>query len=67
MKRRQFLALVGGVTASPFAARAQTPSKPLRIGMVHPASPNGVPPKYVEFIDRLPELGYVEGDTLAVE
>ena len=32
-----------------------------------PVSPKGVPPNYVEFIDRLRELGYVEGDTLAVE
>ncbi len=47
--------------------RAQTTPKPLRVGFVHPVSPKGVPPNYVEFIGRLRELGYVEGDTLAVE
>ena len=46
---------------------AQTTPKPLRVGFVHPVSPKGVPPNYVEFIGRLRELGYVEGDTLAVE
>jgi putative tryptophan/tyrosine transport system substrate-binding protein len=68
--RREFIALLGGtasVVAAPQSARSQTPQKPLRIGMVHPVSPKGVPPNYVEFIDRLRELGYVEGDTLAVE
>ncbi len=71
MRRREFITLGGALGAStiarPFAARAQAPTKPLRIGMVHPVSPKGVPPNYVEFIDRLRELGYVEGDTLAVE
>ena len=40
--------------------------KPLRVGMVHPVSPKGVPPSYVAFFGWLRELGYVEGDTLAV-
>jgi putative ABC transport system substrate-binding protein len=34
---------------------------------VHPVSPKGVPPNYIAFVGRLRELGYVEGDTLAME
>ena len=70
MKRRDFITLLGGATiALPRAARAQQPTipRPLRVGMVHPVSPKGVPPSYVAFFSRLRELGYVEGDTLAIE
>ena len=70
MKRREFITLLGGATiALPRAARAQQPTipRPLRIGMVHPVSPKGVPPSYVAFFNRLRELGYVEGDALAIE
>ena len=69
MKRREFITLLGGAIALPRAARAQQPTipRPLRIGMVHPVSPKGVPPSYVAFFSRLRELGYVEGDTLAIE
>ena len=31
------------------------------------SSPKSIPPSYIEFIKRLGELGYVEGDTLIVE
>ena len=68
--RRQFVSTLGGAAVCAIGAthtRAQTTPKPLRVGFVHPVSPKGVPPNYVEFIGRLRELGYVEGDTLAVE
>jgi len=69
MRRRTFLGVLGAAATWPVAARAQQPptSKPLRIGFVHPVSPKGVPPNYVSFVDRLRDLGYVEGDNLAVE
>ena len=71
MRRREFISILGGTAATwPLAARAQQPSNPaatLRFGFVHPVSPKGIPPSYVEFIKRLGELGYVEGDTLTVE
>lgn len=34
---------------------------------MHPVSPKGVPPLYVAFVQRLQELGHIEGDTLAIE
>jgi putative ABC transport system substrate-binding protein len=70
MRRRDFLGGLGGAAmALPRPARAQQPTtpKPLRVGFVHPVSPKNVPPNYVAFVGRLRELGYVEGDTLAVE
>jgi putative ABC transport system substrate-binding protein len=54
------------VTDARRSARAQAAPK-LRFGMVHPVSPKGVPPSYIAFVGRLRELGYIEGDTLAVE
>jgi putative ABC transport system substrate-binding protein len=72
MQRRQFITLISGAAAAtwPLAARAQQPSNPapiLRLGFVHPVSPKGIPPSYIEFIKRLGELGYVEGVTLIFE
>lgn len=69
--RRQFISTLGGaavcVVGATRWARAQTPPKPLRVGFVHPVSPRDVPPNYVAFVRRMRELGYVEGDTLAME
>jgi putative ABC transport system substrate-binding protein len=70
MRRREFLGVISGAAVVwPRTARAQQPTmpKPLRIGFVHPISAKGVPPLYVAFIDRLRELGYVEGNMLAIE
>jgi putative ABC transport system substrate-binding protein len=70
MRRREFIAGLGGAAVvGPRGAWGQQASmpRPLRIGFVHPVSPKDVPPLYVAFVGRLRELGYVEGDTLAIE
>src|SRR6266511_5607937 len=60
MRRRKFIALLGGAAAAwPLAARAQQPTKILRVGTV-----DGTPkssPHWVAFERRMGELGYQEG------
>jgi putative tryptophan/tyrosine transport system substrate-binding protein len=63
MKRRQFIALVGGAAAWPLAARGQIMRKRPLIGRLSTSSKD-VPPvsKYIgQFLTGMKELGYVEG------
>ena len=69
MRRREFIALLGGATAAsaawPLAAGAQTPPKIPRVGFIAGASATG---SFVgAFRKGLRELGYMEGQTIALE
>jgi putative tryptophan/tyrosine transport system substrate-binding protein len=66
MKRREFIAGVGGAVAWSLAARAQQPpGKMLRLGVLQPGAP---PDPLVEAMQgRLHELGYSEGRNIAFE
>ncbi len=63
------IALVCGVLAAPFAAEAQQAGKISRIGFLSPSSPSD--PRMQRFLDAfrhgLGELGYVEGQNIAIE
>jgi putative tryptophan/tyrosine transport system substrate-binding protein len=66
MKRREFAALLGGAAAWPLAARAQTPRKVPRIGYLG-AGIRAVSPNLVDvFLQRLRELGYIEGQNFVL-
>jgi len=65
MKRREFITLLGGGAAWPLSARAQQP-RMLRIGSVSSINPRSAF-FWVAFDQRMRELGYVEGQNLAVE
>jgi putative ABC transport system substrate-binding protein len=66
MRRREFLSLVvGAAVAWPVVARAQQSPKVLRIGITTVQTRNS--PPYVALDQRLRELGYVDGQNLAVE
>ena len=70
MRRRHFITLLGGaVAACPIAARAQQPGKLPTIGFLSASwgSPSGEGKRLALFIQRLRELGWVEGRTVAVE
>src|SRR5437899_10155072 len=56
-----------GILAAPLAADAQPPEKIPRIGVLAAGSPTTYIARYEAFRQGLRELGYVEGQTLAIE
>ncbi len=68
MKRRDFITLIGGAVASwPLAARAQQPGKVRTIGFLGASSASAWGPWTAAFVQRLRELGWIEGRTVAIE
>jgi putative tryptophan/tyrosine transport system substrate-binding protein len=68
MKRRDFIALLGGATAFPLAARAQ-PERTRRIGvlMVWPESDPEAQAQIAAFQDGLVSLGWAEGRNIRLD
>jgi ABC-type uncharacterized transport system substrate-binding protein len=65
-KRREFITLLGGAAvALPLAARAQQPGK--TIGFLGANSPALQSQWTAAFVQRLRELGWIEGRTIAIE
>jgi putative ABC transport system substrate-binding protein len=69
VKRREFIALLGGATVGwPLAARAQQSSKKLpTVGILGAATPSAWSHWLAAFVQRLSELGWTEGRTVAIE
>jgi putative ABC transport system substrate-binding protein len=68
IKRRDFIALIGGAAAAwPLAARAQQPAKQPLIGMLVPGTRATHGQWFAALVDRLRELGWIEGRTVAFE
>jgi putative tryptophan/tyrosine transport system substrate-binding protein len=68
VKRRDFITLLGGAAVSwPIAARAQQPSKLPTIGFLGTTTASAWKPWTAAFVQRLRELGWIEGTNLAVE
>src|SRR5512133_14340 len=66
MKRRDFITLIGGAGAWPFAARAQNSGKIVRVGMLATANPRSA--SFVQaFEQKLRELGYIEGQNMVID
>ena len=67
MRRREFITLLGGVTAAwPLAARAQQSVKPV-IGFLDPRSLETVLDRVRGLRQGLREVGYVEGENVTIE
>jgi putative ABC transport system substrate-binding protein len=65
--RRKFLATLGGAAAWPLAARAQQPGKVPTIGFLGSGTPTSQRTWVDAFVQRLRELGWIEGRTVAID
>jgi putative ABC transport system substrate-binding protein len=66
ISRRDLIAALGGVVAWPFAGRAQQMKRPT-IGLLGGATASAQAQWTAAFVQRLGELGWVEGQTVAIE
>lgn len=68
MQRRQFITLLGGTVAVwPLNARAQQPPRLPTIGLLVPGTPESHGKWVAAFAQRLSELSWIEGRTVAIE
>jgi putative tryptophan/tyrosine transport system substrate-binding protein len=67
VKRRAFITLLGGTAAWPFAAHAQQTAKLPTIGFLGSTAPSAQSQWTAAFVQRLRELGWIEGRTIAIE
>ena len=69
MKRREFIALIGGTSAMPLVARAQQNERVRRVGVLMPFaqdSPEGQA-QIAAFVQEMQKLGWTEGRNLQIE
>jgi len=68
VKRREFIAMLGGAASWPLgAAHAQQPDKLPTIGFLGTTTRSAWSEWSVAFLQRLRELGWIEGRTVAIE
>ena len=68
MRRRDFIkGIAGSATAWPLAARAQQPGKLPTIGLLGPSTPSTWAPWVAAFVQRLRELGWIDGRNVTID
>jgi ABC-type uncharacterized transport system substrate-binding protein len=68
VRRRKFITLLGGAAVAwPLAVRAQQAAKLPTIGLWGPSTPSAASQRVARFVQRLRELGWIEGRTVAIE
>jgi putative tryptophan/tyrosine transport system substrate-binding protein len=65
--RRECITLLGGAATWPLVARAQPSAKVAKIGVLWPGVTFPPPPRMDAFRQALRQLGYVEGQNIAIE
>jgi len=66
VRRREFISLFAGAAAWPLTASGQQPGKPPTIGFLG-ADPSIESQRLAAFVQRLRELGWIEGRTVSIE
>ena len=66
MRRRDFITLVGGAAAMPFAARAQQSERKRLVGMLTSFTESEMRPIAAGFRDRMRELGWIDGRNVTI-
>jgi putative tryptophan/tyrosine transport system substrate-binding protein len=67
VRRREFIAALGGAVVWPLAARAQQPGKVPTIGFVGQSTRSATSEWTTAFVQRLRELGWIDARNLAIE
>ena len=67
LKRREVITLLGGAAAWPLAAQAQQPAQRPIIGYLGVATLSAESQRVAAFMQRLHQLGWIEGNNIAVE
>src|SRR5262245_9948896 len=68
LKRREFITLLGGaVVGWPGVVRSQQAGKYRTIGFLGAATPSAASQWVAALVERLRELGWIEGRTVAIE
>ena len=65
--RREFIAALGGAAAWPLVARAEQAARLPTIGFLGPGTPSVMNEWVAAFVQRLSELHWVVGNTVAIE
>ena len=67
IRRREFIATVGGAATWTVAARGQQTNNLATIGFLGSGTPATQGQRHVSFVQRLRELGWIDGSTIAIE
>ena len=68
MRRREFVSLFGGAAVAwPLTARSQQAGQLATIGFLGTSTPSDLNQRTLAFVQRLRELGWIEGRTIAIE
>jgi putative ABC transport system substrate-binding protein len=66
VRRREFIAVLGGAAVWPLAARAQQPAMPV-VGFLRYQTPTDMPRRMTAFRQGLKEAGFIEGQNVAID